>query len=225
MRARLNIHSWIIFLMIFISGNTVSQTVTRHDPDQFLFPGFSTCKVAMKVGEDLTLMMNYNIVTEKMVFLQNGEVYEVVDYRNVDTIYLNQMKFVPAGDVFYRVAIEFPETLYIQYRGKIPPPEKPAAYGGTSKVSSSTVINTLVGEPGEAFIMDTNNDLIVERENRYWMDIDGEMSDFENSRQFLRILPEHSSEMRSYIKNIKPDFESDDDVINLVNHYNTLLEG
>jgi hypothetical protein len=148
-----------------------------------------------------------------------------VDYRNVDTVYLNQMKFIPAGDVFYRVAIESPETLYIQYRGKIPLPEKPAAYGGTSKVSSSTVINTLVGEAGEAFIMETNDDLIVERENRYWMDFDGKMYDFENSRQFLRILPEYRSEIRSYIKDKKPDFESDDDVIMLVDHYNTLLEG
>jgi len=148
-------------ILVLISVNSVSQSVSRHDPDQFLFPGFSMCKVAMKVGSDLTLMMNYKIVTEKMVFLQNDQVYEVVDYRNVDTVYLNRMKFIPAGDVFYRVVDDLPVILYIQYRGKLPPPTKPAAYGGTSKVSSSTVINTLVGEAGEAFILENDDNSIA----------------------------------------------------------------
>jgi hypothetical protein len=199
------------------------QTVTKHDPDQFLFPDFTRSKIAMKAGNDLSLILNYNVVTEKMVFLQKGDVYDMIGYGGVDTVYICGLKFIPSGGFFFQVAIETPVTLFIRHKGKVIPPPRPAAYGGTSEVSSSTYINNLrLTSSGETFRMPDDPNIAVKYETVYRLKTDDQVLDFASSKQLLKIIPDFKSELRQYIKKEKTEFNNPEEVVKLIQFYSSL---
>jgi len=47
----------------------------------------------------------------------------------VDTVYLNDSKFVPEGKIFYEVLLSGPIDLFIQNKGDLMPAGKPVGYG------------------------------------------------------------------------------------------------
>ncbi|MDM7918150.1 MAG: hypothetical protein QUS12_03185, partial [Methanosarcina sp.] len=134
----------IIPLLLSVLINTAeAQVDTVNNPDQFLFKEFYVGVARMKNGEKVVLDFNYNIVSEKMVFRQKGLIYDITNQSLIDTVYIQGRKFIPAGKVFHEVMADGKSTLLVQHKGSIKPPSKPAAYGGTSEVSSSTYINNI----------------------------------------------------------------------------------
>ena len=142
----------ILGLILIIPSKIIAQgKSTLVNPDQYLFPEFNTGKVGIKNGRDLNVILNYNIVTEKLVFMQKGRIYDMTDYANVDTVILYSKKFIPAGKGFVEIADTGKYTLLLQHIGTIQTPPKPAAYGGTSEVSSSTYVNyAMMGNENES---------------------------------------------------------------------------
>jgi hypothetical protein len=193
---------------------------------QFLFPQFSIATVRMNVGKGLTLMMNYNIVTEKMVFLQKGQVFDMLNQQNVDTIIVNDSKFIPVSKAFHEVILEGPVNLYIQHRGIIQEPGKPAAYGGTSQVSSSTYLSRVsIGDGNNSiFNMKLPAELIVKPETVFWMTFNNNKYSFTNERQFLKIFPGKEIDIKKYIKQNRLKFENSEDVKKLAQYGYSLIK-
>lgn len=193
---------------------------------QFLLPEFSKSIVKMDAGKDLTLLMNYNVVTEKMVFLQKNQVFDLLNQQNVDTIIMNSMKFVPVGNAFHEVILKGPVNLYIQHKGKVQDPGKPAAYGGTSQVSSSTYMERLdFGNSGNSiYNKKLPEELTVKTETVYWISFNDKKSSFSNERQFLKIFPGKEGEIKQYIKENHSKFENSEDVIKLVKYSYGLIK-
>jgi hypothetical protein len=209
-------------MILIMSGILNGQTEELKNPGQFLFPEFTKTVVAMKAGKDLLMMVNYNIVTEKMVFLQKNEIYDMFNYDQVDTVYLQGRKFVPIYKVFYEVVVEGPAILLIQHKGKIQPPPKPAAFGGTSEVSSSTYISNMqMGT--DVYRLKTEADLVIRPETVYWLRIKDKYNDFISEKQFLEILPAYKQQLKKYINQNKIGFNRQPDVVKLVTYLNTLI--
>jgi len=193
---------------------------------QFLLPEFSKSIVKMDAGKDLTLMMNYNIVTEKMVFLQKNQVFDLLNQQNVDTIIMNSMKFVPVGKTFHEVILKGPVNLYIQHKGKVQEPGKPAAYGGTSQVSSSTYMERLdFGNNGNSiYNKKLPEEFTVKSETIYWISFNDNKSSFSNERQFLKVFPGKEGEIKKFIKENHFKIENSEDVIKLVKYSYGLIK-
>lgn len=211
-----------VFILLIVTCQTEAQTTEEiKNPQQFLYPEFTKTTVAMKAGRDLTMMINYNVVTEKMVFLQKGDIYDMVYYESVDTVYLNGSKFIPVAKVFYEVALEAPVPLFIQHKGKIQSPPKPAAYGGTSEISSSTYISNIpLGT--DVYRLKNEAELIIRPETVYWIQIDGTLQNFLTDSQFLNLVPDLKNPMKQYIRENKIKFKSGEDVVKLISYLNTL---
>jgi hypothetical protein len=209
-------------LLLFFAAARMAypQDGTVVNPAQFLFSEFTRSQVAVKSGRNLNLMLNYNIVTEKMVFMQKGEVYDMVDYSNVDTVYIQHRKFIPSGKVFREVAVEGPVVLLIQHKGSIQAPPRPAAYGGTSEVSSSTYINNMkLGN--EVYRLKTDPTLIIKPEPEFLI-VKGtaEPRRFMNEKQLISALPEYKDVIKQFVKKYRIKFDRLPDVIRLAEHCN-----
>jgi hypothetical protein len=213
-----------IILSFLVSGVTLSlagQTDSVKNPEQFMFPGFSVGVVKLKTGEKIPLRLNYNVATERMVFYQNNQVFDLTEYETVDTIYIQGRKFVPANRVFYETLVRGEVSLFIQHRAKIIQPSRPAAYGGTSQVSSSTYISNLrMG--GETFRMKNNQELRVEPDPMIWIRKDNEMHPVINKKSLLKIFPEDKNRISDYIRQNNLNIENPDDLIKLTKYYNGL---
>jgi hypothetical protein len=207
-------------LLVINVRHATAQVDTLPNPGQYLYTEFTKARVATKVGSDLNMLANYNIVTEMMVFLQKGKVYDLIDYHNVDTIYFKNATYIPGEKVFYEVAVSGPASLLIRHMGTIQDPPKPAAYGGTSEVSSSNYINNLqIG--GNTYRLKQDTALIIKQSEAFFIGKGEEVIPFRTEKQFVTIFPGIRNELKSYIKQNKIHFEQEADLVKLVKFCNT----
>jgi hypothetical protein len=194
-------------ILLFLPISLLGQVEEIQNLEQFLFPEFTKSVLKMKAGKDITLM----------VFLQKDQVFDMLNQQNVDTVLMNSKIFIPSGKIFLELLLSEPVSLYIQNKGSIQDPGKPAAYGGTSQASSSTYISRL-DMGSDRYNMKLPEDLIIRAESVYWITINDTRSSFVNERQFLKIFPGKEGEIKKYIKQNRMKFENPNDIIGLVRY-------
>jgi hypothetical protein len=214
----------LVILLFCIVFPLRAQYEQFDNMPQFLFPKFMKSTINMKAGKDLTLMLNYNTVTELIVFIQRDQIFDLVNPETVDTAIIAGRKFVPVEKVFHEVLLTGPLNLYVEHKGNLVEPGKPAAYGGTSQVSSSTYLTGITMKGGAVFNMKLSEDIIVKVDPIHWIRIDKDKFSFVNERQFLKVFPKREKEIKAYIKENHLKFEKQDDVIKLVQFCSGLVK-
>ena len=197
----------IIIMMILLSHFVLlkSQNTFNRSSSQYLFPDFTMGNVKMKSNKNQTINLNYNTVSGKMVYEQNGKRYDIVNIAMVDTIYLQNSRFVPVENAFYKVLLVSPISLFIQYSGKVLPAGTQDGYGGNSQLSSTTRLASLQSSSGTVN-MELPPDYLVKVEDVYWIRKDSNMMRFQNERQFLKIFPSKEMELKQFINNRYLDY-------------------
>jgi len=209
----------VIFLSLFIVLK--SQNTFNRSSSQYLFPDFTTANAKMKSKKNQTINLNYNTVSGKMVYVQNGKRYDIVNPAMVDTIYLQNGRFVPVENAFYEVLLIAPISLFIQYCGKLLPAGTQDGYGGNSQLSSTTRLASLQSSSGTVN-MELPPDYLIKVEDVYWIRKDSNMMSFQNERQFLKIFPSKERELKQFIKQNRIKFDDHSNIIRLVEFINTL---
>jgi hypothetical protein len=216
----------LFFIFLLTAGSTESvycQTDTLSNKKQYVFPEFTKSKVLMKSGKDIFMALNYNIITEKLVFLQKGEIYDILNPELVDTAYIQNHKFIRSENLFLELLLNSKVPLLVQYTGKIRAAPKPAPYGGTTDIPSSTYV-TSIQRGNDMYKLKNDPNMIIVPEKVYWLNINGSPVKFQSEAQLLKILPDHKSETKLYIKQNKLKFKNTDDVISLISFYNSLIK-
>ena len=219
---RIKIFAVSAVIILCLSAEISGQSDTLVNPKQFLFPSFSKGTVAMKTSKDLYLILNYNIATEKMVFIQKDKLFELMNPEAVDTIYLNNSKFVLIGKTFYEVIDNGPLLLFIQHKGIVQPPAKTDPYGTVSQTSSTTSFSDLkVG----SIIYDFNDpELNIKRETIYWIIRNNSMESFKDATQLTKLFPDNKSDIKKYIRENNIKFDNKEDISKLVVYCNSLIK-
>lgn len=212
----------IIALLTSASTLTLeAQATSKGQMPQYLFGEFTGSEVLMKGGVTNTPVMNYNIVTEKMVFLSNEKYYDMTNPDAVDTVKLNGSKFVPVGKAFYEVLVSKPIALFIQHKGNLMSAGKPVGYGGTSQTASAKYISNI-----ELSGIQTNlalpGDYIVNPAPIYWIRTGEKWSDFINEKQFISLFPDKASQIKSFIKENRIKIDKPENLARLVKYVATL---
>ena len=89
---------FIIALVAMNMGTMLyAQQGTSRDIPQYLFNKFNDGMVKKKSGEIVVTPLNYNVVTEEMIFFSNDQYLALGALQTIDTVYLNKMVFVPFG--------------------------------------------------------------------------------------------------------------------------------
>src|SRR4051812_38434987 len=82
---------------------------------QYLFLDFIEGSVLQKSGTVTKTMLNYNTLTQEMIFQQGDQNLTLDRIWEIDTVFIKDKKFVPADNMFYEVATNTPVALYIQH--------------------------------------------------------------------------------------------------------------
>jgi hypothetical protein len=215
----------VIILLILVNLTLPAKAQTRPDGSepQFLYTEFTKSKVRMKNGQIQNIMLNYNTVSEKMVFQKDEKLYDMANPEMVDTVFLQDSRFVPAGKVFYKVVLAAPVAFYAQYKGELQPPGTPAGYGGTSQVSNTKNLSSVQLSSGY-YNLELPADYTVKTNITYWYSKDGNMLSFVNERQFLKLNPDKETELKQFIKQNKIKFDKLPDIAKLAEYYNKLIQ-
>ena len=176
----------------------------------------------MKNGTSQTTRMNYNIVTEQMVYEKDGKMYNLINPETIDTIYILTRKFVPVGKAYYELILNgTPLTLFIQQKGSLVSAGAPAAYGGTSQVSSSKYASNVQLSSGY-YNLPLPSDYTVNPSLLYWIRNGNEMFSFLNEKQFIKIFPDKEKELKLFIKENHIKIINSGQLVRLVKYCNEL---
>lgn len=177
----------------------------------------------MKDGRQLAATVNYNIVDEEMIFLQNGTYMALENPQEIDTVFIQKMKFVPVDKAFYEVVSKGPVVIYIQHKGKYTPVGSPTAYGMTSKTLGPTKVLTMrAGNQVRQIELPDNVEVTPATVN--WVQKNKEMIKFTGEKQFLKIFPEYEGKLKEFIKTNKIDIKSPEDLARLGNFCNSITK-
>lgn len=215
--------SIILFFLFAVFFPANAQTTADGSMPQFLFQEFTMGSVRMKNGQLQNSILNYNIVTEKMVYQNGKDLYDITNTELIDTVYIQKSKFVPSGKVFFEVLLEAPVALFVQQTGSVVPPGAPAGYGGTSQVSSTKQLSGVELSTGY-YNLKLPKDFKVQINPVYWIRAGKEYSSFINERQFLKIFQEKEDELKKFIKDNRIKFSRQSDIVKLTWHYNEIVK-
>lgn len=213
----------VIFGAFLISSSSIlyGQPKKPVQMPQYLFPEFSSSQVKMKDGRIQNTIMNYNMVSEGMVFLQDEQYYDMLNPEMVDTVYLKLKKFVPFGKTFFEMLQSKPIALFIQHKGQLEEAGVPSGYGGTTKTTASNYIGN-VNRSTMSYNLAIPENYTVTVSNIYWIKKDDKMLDFQNEKQFLKLYPDKSDLIKAFIKKNRLKFERPEDLIQIVNYCSAL---
>ena len=212
------------FTSLILCGFSVfvsAQVTSEGSMPQYLIIQFVSGTIRMKNSQGQTQIMNYNTVTEKMVFIKGDKYYDLINPEMVDTITLEGRKFVPVGKSFYEVLYAGQTSLYIQNKSSLLPPGKPVGYGGTSQVASSDYLST-VSLDGVQWNLKLPSDYTVVPRPVYWIRRGIEWFDFTNEKQFLKLFPDKAGVLKDRIKSDKVKFDKPESIAKLIEYFNSL---
>jgi hypothetical protein len=211
-----------VVLAAFAAGSTVCaqdnpEMVSKH----YVLPEFVKGSVLMKNGKTQEEVMNYNMITEEMIYEKDNSRWAINNLERIDTIYIGSMKFIPHDKIFYEVLVNGKISLYEKHKCNLLQSGSPAGYGETSETSAATSISVLSGT-GALYKLQLPKDYHIKDASQFWISNEKTESIVTSQKQFLKIFPDKSRELEQFIKQNKLNVKKQDDLIVLIKKCNEL---
>jgi hypothetical protein len=208
----------LILCQVFPS---TAQTDSLKNLAQYLYPEFSVGKIKLKTGKAITANMNYNTLTEKLTFIQNGTLLDLAKPETVDTIILQNNKFVFINDALYELVINGPVSLFIQHKSNLSSTGRPGAYGTKSQTSGPVSVTKLYSD-NNTYKLKLPVEYVVTKTPINWIRTDNAMHKILTTRQFFKLFPAQEEKIKQFVKQNKLNIKDSNDLIKIVTFCNEL---
>lgn len=186
---------------------------------QYLFPEFTEGTVLQKSGTTTKTLLNYNTLTQEMIFKQGNDFLAIADPASVDTVFLNNEKFIYANNLFYEVAANAPVGLYIQHTSDIISSGAETGFGKTQTTAASGL--TDLKSSGKAYSLSLTDEYTIKNKTAYLLKKDGNFITINNLKDVKNVFSGKENLIDDYAKKNKVSFKKDDDVIKLIEFCNS----
>lgn len=208
-----------IFLICIISNFAFGQKQTKTI-SHYLFPEFIQGKVLMKKGKINEVPMNYNALTEEMIFENNGVKLALAQLEAIDTVYVGGKKFVPINgkllDLLYHSKFE----LFAEHKCKLNDPGKPAGYGTSSQLGAASTYSSYFSG-NRVYEMTLPETVETTPYTVYYLKKDGNLLKFVSIKFLLKEFTEKSAAAKKFIRENNVSYENWESVIKLVRFLET----
>lgn len=213
-----------IYILLFISFyRSFGQQQNANRVSHYLLPEFVPGKVVMKNGTSRELMVNYEMLTSKMVILERGVTMVIGenDSHTIDSIYAGDHLFVLVNNRFLELLHDSSISLYVDHKSKIDLYSKKAAYGGRTDVGA--VENQYYYNNGSGvWKLDDTGEFEKNISREYYLKTE-DLLKFGTKNQFLKLFPEHERLLRKYIRKENIKFVSPKSIIKLTQYLEEIL--
>lgn len=207
---------FFLLLFGFVTSNSLAQ-YRKVELSHYIFPEFLPGNVLMKTGNVNTARLNYNSLTEEMIFDSNGKKLAIGPISQVDTIYVDGRRFFPLEGKFVEILYHNKYDLYACHKCSVVDPGKPAAYGGTSQTSSITSYSS-ISSGGQVYELSLPDGFTTKPYTEYWLKKEGKLAHVITMRQLSRQFEEKSDQFKKFAKEHKSNFEDLQSIIDLVRY-------
>ena len=211
----------LIFALLAIFFINAQQPSDKALPKSYLFDHFIKGSVLSKSGAVDEAPLNYNADDQSIVFLREGQTFILTNLETIDTIYIQNRKFVAADNIFYEVLTDLSEvSLFVTYHSKTRPLTAISNHDSTTRKAGNDVSNAVT----DVYVTRPfNGDNLVEIQKRYWLGQGNSKYKANTQKQFIKVFSPNESAIKLYIKESNINFSNSDDLIKLVAFGNNLL--
>jgi len=205
-----------LYALFFITDfKVLAQIDTDSLSSHYVLPEFVVGTVKLKDGRTEYANMNYNKLTEEMIFEKDGVMLALDSLIAIDTVNIDNRLFVPHGKIFLEVLVIGPVSLFMQHKSNILIAGNPSGYGGTSETGAARNLSSLTNT-GRAYKLTLPSDYHITEASKFWLRKDDTFYKANNSAQVRKIFPEKSREISAFIKQKKLDLTKSTDMVALV---------
>lgn len=208
----------ILLILCFSFGESFSQR-NIIEISHYIFPDFTEGTVQMKDGQKDVLLLNYNTITEEMLFKSSGKILAIGknEIGLVDNVTINDRKFVVVNNKFVEVLYHAFIDFYVEHRCSVIPPGKPAAYGGTSQTSSADSYSSFSSN-GIYHDLKLPDGYTTKPYVYYWIKKDGKLNKILNLKQLMRFYDSKRDLFKNYVDKYNVRYEDTESVAKLVEY-------
>lgn len=199
---------------IALIAQNVNQPVTLT---QYVFNEFSPGIVMMKSGEVYNQALNYNIVTNEMIFNNNGSFMAIAQPENVDTVFINNRKFIPLNKKFFEILADEKFPLLLEFTATIHEPGNPIGYGSNSSTNATSNLKSIISSGG-SYALKLPDGYSVTPGYNYWILENGKLMKAGSDRQLIKIFPDKKDKIKDFIQKNHTNFSKREDMILLIQH-------
>lgn len=173
----------------------------------------------MKSGHRYQALLNYNALSEEMIFVDKGTKLAISreEKEKVDTVYIEGRIFFVLDGRFLELIYRSEYELYAEHRCDVKYPGKPAGYGGTSETSSiSTYSGVYSG--GVLYELKLPDDFRIKPYIIYWLKRDGKINKIINLKQLNRVFNDRKEKIKEYLGINKTDYNDMESMVRLIRY-------
>jgi hypothetical protein len=176
----------------------------------------------MKTGEKNQALLNYNSLTEEMIFENDGRKLAIAqsELARIDTVYIMDRKFIPLNDHFVELAYDSKWDLYIEHKCNVREPGKPTGYGGSSHTAAVTSHSSFYSE-GIVYELKLPDDYETRPYTYYWLKRDGELHKFTSMREVKKFYKDKEEIFKPYVKKHDVKFDNLQSIIQFIEYLET----
>jgi len=200
---------------IFISSYAQIKFVeTSH----YLFPEFNQGVVLMKDGKRNNHLLNYNSLTEEMIFDKKGMKFAIAEneIRQVDTVFIKDRKFVVLNNKFVEIVYQSGWNLYAEHKCKVKAEGASTGFGEASESSSAKSFSTLQTQPGVVYDIDLPDGIKTYPYVFYWLRKNDRIFRFRNLKELKKHYADKRDVIKKYSKSNRIKYEDQQSIIQFI---------
>jgi hypothetical protein len=182
--------------------------------DHYVMDSFANGVVKQKTGQVTNQVLNYNLITKEMIFEQGGQYLAIAHPENIDTVFINQRKFVPVENAFYEYLAGTTYPLFAEYTCKVKEPGAQTGFG-KSNTTAAVSMQSLIRDGG-AYGLKLPDEFEVIPGHSLYIRMDGKYLKIKNEQQLVKLLPGKKDVIREWVKNNKTNFSRNEDAVLLI---------
>lgn len=189
--------------------------VNVKEVTHYLFKEFTKGTVLMKPGSKNEALLNYNSLTEEMIFDNKGTKLALGNLELIDTVFINSRKFIPLNSKFVEIIFDSKYSLYAEHKCKLKDPGKPSGYGGMSQTSATSTYSTYFSG-GQAYGLKLPEGFETNPYTEYWLKKDGKLDKFLSIRQLSKYFSEKEDIFKEFVKKNNVKFDNEASIVKLL---------
>lgn len=211
-----NIYCILIFNLISISLYAQPENI---EMTHYLFPEFTKGVIQMKSGIRNDALLNYNALSEQMIFEKNGNRLAMSpnDLRLVDTVFIENRKFVALNDVFVELLSHSTWALFIEHKCELEEPGTSTGYGGTSKTTAAKSFRSIYSE-GSNHLLKLPDGYKANSITDFWLKNNENLDKFTSMRELKKLYKHKEGLLKGYLKKNRVKYDDRESIIQLIEY-------
>lgn len=207
------------YLLLLAVALVYNSVFAQKQLTQYLFPEFKEGSVLQKSGTVTKTQLNYNTLTQEMIFKQGEQFLALDKIQDIDTVYLNDKKFVPGDNLFYEVATQTPVALLLQHTSDIIPSGNETGFGKSQTTAVTNVTDLKRG--GRAYSLSLPDEYSFKNKTACFLRKDGKDILIANIKDVKNVFAGKESMIEDYTKKNKVNFKRAETLAALIQFCNS----